>query len=103
MYPVTLTGRAVTLREFRSDDAAASLPIVGDDQVTQWLSFDSRDLAAAQAMIDGVVTSAQDNPRPEYSPAATAADELIGFARLGLSGVKAAKLGYAIRADCWGK
>jgi ribosomal-protein-alanine N-acetyltransferase len=31
------------------------------------------------------------------------ADALIGFARLGLGGVKAAKLGYAIRADRWGK
>jgi [ribosomal protein S5]-alanine N-acetyltransferase len=48
MYPVTLTGRVVTLREFRSDDAADSLAIVGDDQVTQWLSFDSRDLTAAE-------------------------------------------------------
>ncbi len=43
MYPVTLTGRVVTLREFRSDDAANSLAVVGDERVTQWLSFDSRD------------------------------------------------------------
>jgi RimJ/RimL family protein N-acetyltransferase len=103
VYPVSINGRAVTLREFRSDDAAASLSIVGDDQVTQWLSFDSRDLVAAQAMIDGVVTRAQDEPRTEYYLALIAAEELIGFARLGLSGVKAAKLGYAVRADRWGK
>ncbi|RZU50687.1 RimJ/RimL family protein N-acetyltransferase [Krasilnikovia cinnamomea] len=104
MYPVTLTGRAVTLREFRSDDTAASLAIVGDDQVTQWLSFDSRDLAAAQAMIDGAVERARHNPRTEYYLAVTADDdELVGFVRLALAGVKAAKLGYAIRADRWGK
>ncbi|HEX8345151.1 MAG TPA: GNAT family protein [Actinoplanes sp.] len=104
MYPVTLTGRAVTLREFRSDDAAASLAIVGDDQVTQWLSFDSRDLDAARAMIDGAVRRAQDEPRTEYYLAAAADnDELVGFARLALAGVRAAKLGYAIRADRWGK
>src|SRR4051794_4526293 len=104
MYPVTITGRAVTLREFRSDDAAASLSIVGDEQVTRWLSFDSRDLTAAQAMIDGAVRRAQDDPRTEYYLAVTTPDDdLIGFARLGLSGVKAAKLGYAIRADRWGK
>jgi RimJ/RimL family protein N-acetyltransferase len=103
MYPVTLTGRAVTLREFRSDDAADSLAIVGNDQVTQWLSFDSRDLDAAQAMINGVVQRAQVDLRSEYYLAVTASDELVGFARLGLAGVKAAKLGYAIRADRWGK
>ncbi|OJF11523.1 GNAT family N-acetyltransferase [Couchioplanes caeruleus] len=104
MYPVTLTGRDVTLREFRTDDVAASLAIVGDDQVTQWLAFDRHDQAATRAMIDGVVKRAQDDPRTEYYLAATAPDdELIGFARLGLSGVKAAKLGYAIRADRWGK
>ena len=104
MYPVTLTGRVVTLREFRSDDAADSLAIVGDDQVTQWLSFDSRDLDAAQAMIDGAVHRAQDEPRTEYYLAVTGeGDELVGFARLAFTGVKAAKLGYAIRADRWGK
>jgi ribosomal-protein-alanine N-acetyltransferase len=104
MYPVTLTGRVVTLREFRSDDAADSLAIVGDDQVTQWLSFDSRDLDAAQAMIDGAVQRAQDEPRTEYYLAVTGeGDELVGFSRLALTGVKAAKLGYAVRADRWGK
>lgn len=104
MYPVTLTGRAVTLREFRSDDAADSLAIVGDDQVTRWLSFDSRDLDAAQAMVDGAIQRAQQTPRSEYYLAVTASDdELVGFARLALAGVKSAKLGYAIRADRWGK
>lgn len=104
MYPVTLTGRAVTLREFRIDDAADSMAIVGDDRVTQWLSFDSRNLAAAQAMIDGAVKRAQDQPRTEYYLAMAAEpDELVGFARLALTGVKAAKLGYAVSADRWGK
>jgi RimJ/RimL family protein N-acetyltransferase len=104
MYPVTLAGRVVTLREFRSDDAVDSLAIVGDDRVTRWLSFDSRDRAAAQAMIDAAVERAKDEPRTEYYLAVTAGrDELAGFVRLALSGVQAAKLGYAIRADSWGK
>lgn len=104
MYPVTLTGRAVTLREFRSDDAADTLAIIGDDRVTHWLSFDSRDMTAAQAMIDGAVQRAQHEPRTEYYLAVTTDDdELVGFVRLAFAGVKAAKLGYAIRADRWGK
>jgi ribosomal-protein-alanine N-acetyltransferase len=103
MYPVTLKGRAVVLREFRSDDVALSLALVGDDRVTRWLSFDSRDLAAATSMIEGAVSRAQLEPRNEYYLAVTLpGDELIGFARLGMDGVKAAKLGYAIRADQWG-
>ncbi|GAA0813337.1 GNAT family N-acetyltransferase [Spirilliplanes yamanashiensis] len=104
MYPVTLTGRVVTLREFRSDDAADTLAIIGDDRVTHWLSFDSRDMAAAQAMVDGAAKRAQLDPRTEYYLAVTVGDEeLVGFARLAFAGVEAAKLGYAIRADRWGK
>lgn len=33
MYPVTLVGQKVTLREFRADDEDAVLTIVGDDRV----------------------------------------------------------------------
>ncbi|MFG1652929.1 GNAT family N-acetyltransferase [Micromonospora sp. NPDC049275] len=103
MYPVTLKGRAVILREFRSDDAAPSLALVGDERVTQWLSFDNRDLEAATAMIEVAVNRAKAEPRNEYYLAVTLpGDELIDFSRLGLDGVKAAKLGYAIRADLWG-
>ncbi|MFI6758806.1 GNAT family N-acetyltransferase [Micromonospora sp. NPDC050417] len=103
MHPVNLTGHAVRLREFRADDLADTLAIVGDDRVTRWLSYDSRDEAAAAAMIDGVVTRAHQTPRTEYYLAITDTDDrMIGFGRLGLSGVQAAKLGYAIRADHWG-
>jgi [ribosomal protein S5]-alanine N-acetyltransferase len=104
MCPITLAGRVVTLRDFRPDDAAAALKIVGDDQVTRWLSFDSRDLDGAATMIHAAVERARQEPRTEFYLAVTlpADDELIGFARLALDGVRAGKLGYAIRADQWG-
>ncbi|WP_329110724.1 GNAT family N-acetyltransferase [Micromonospora sp. NBC_01699] len=105
MYPVTLAGQAVKLREFRSDDVADAFAIDGDDRVTRWLSFDSRDRAATAAMVDGAITRAKLVPRTEYYLAVTDADaddRMIGFARLGFSGVRAAKLGYAIHADHWG-
>ncbi len=103
MYPVTLTGRAVTLREFRRDDAAAAFSVVGDEDVTRWLSFDARDRDSTQAMIDGALERAEITPRTEYYLAVTLPDdELIGFARLGLNGMQAAQLGYAIRRDLWG-
>jgi RimJ/RimL family protein N-acetyltransferase len=44
-------------------------------------------------------------PRPEYylAIAEPESDRLVGFIRLAFSGVKAAKLGYAVRADEWRK
>jgi RimJ/RimL family protein N-acetyltransferase len=103
MYPITITGRRVDLRDFQSDDIPAAYAIVGDDRVTRWLSYDTRDLAQATAMIEGAINRAQNDPRTEYYLAITdKQDRMIGFARLGFSGVQAAKLGYAINADQWG-
>src|ERR1700754_1494608 len=99
MYPVNLRGQLVTLREFCHDDIDDAFHIVGDDRVTTWLSFDSRSPAATTDMITGAIDRARYEPRTEYNLAVTdEIDALIGFARLGLAGVKAAKLGYAIRA-----
>jgi len=103
MYPVELEGSKVRLREFRRDDVDAALALVGDERVTRWLSFDSRTCEQTIDMIEGVVERAQQDPRTEYYLAVTIdADQLVGFARLGLTGVQAAKLGYAIAADHWG-
>jgi [ribosomal protein S5]-alanine N-acetyltransferase len=104
VYPVNLRGQLVTLREFRPDDIDDALHVVGDDRVTSWLSFDSRSPAATADMITGTIERARQEPRTEYYLAVSdETDALIGFARLGFAGVKAAKLGYAIRADRWGK
>lgn len=101
---MNLRGQLVTLREFRPDDIDDALHVVGDDRVTSWLSFDSRSPAATADMITGTIERARQEPRTEYYLAVSdETDALIGFARLGFAGVKAAKLGYAIRADRWGK
>lgn len=104
MYPVQLEGSKVRLREFCLDDIDAALALVGDDRVTRWLSFDSRSREETANMIKGTMTRAQQDPRTEYYLAVTVpTGELVGFARLGLTGVQAAKLGYAIAADWWGR
>lgn len=64
MDPITIPGRVITLRDMRSDDAADAWAIVGDDRVTQWLSFDSRDQAAAVAMVEGTIERARHTPAP---------------------------------------
>ena len=104
MYPVHITGSTVVLREFSMQDVDDVLAIIGDDKVTTWLSFDSRNLDQAVAMIEGTLERAQQNPRTEYYLAVTKHDDsrVIGFARIGFAGVKAGKLGYAIAAEQWG-
>lgn len=102
---VELSGDRVRLREFSRDDVPAAMSIVSDDRVTRWLSFDSRSEAETRAMISGAVSRARSRPRDEYYFAVVTRprDELVGFARLGLGGVQAAKLGYAIAAAHWNK
>src|SRR5436190_9244525 len=105
MYPVKLAGAKVVLREFRLDDEDDVLDIVGDDLVTVWLSHDSRNRDQSRVMLTGAMERAQHDPRTEYylAIALPDSDRLIGFIRLGLDGVKAAKLGYAVRRDEWGR
>ena len=103
-YPLRIAGRLITLRDFRREDVDAAHAVVGDDKVTRWLSFDTRSRAETSTMIEGAVERAQVEPRTEFYLAVTLPDDdLIGFARLALNGVRAGKLGYAIRADQWGK
>jgi [ribosomal protein S5]-alanine N-acetyltransferase len=104
MYPVELRGQLVMLREFTSGDLADVLQIVGDDAVTSWLSFDSRSEDEARVMLDGIIARAGQEPRSEYYLAVTlpADRAVIGFVRLGLAGVRAAKLGFAIGHAQWG-
>ncbi|WP_112244842.1 GNAT family N-acetyltransferase [Kribbella monticola] len=99
-----LTGDAVRLRDFRPDDLEDLLAITGDDRVTTWMSFDSHTRADAQRLLDRCIADAAVEPRTIYGLAITGPDDdqVIGFARLAFSGVKAAKLGYMIAADHWG-
>jgi RimJ/RimL family protein N-acetyltransferase len=102
MYPLRLSGSQVVLREFRSDDLDRVATVVGDDRVTDSLSFDTRSPEQAAEMLNGILDRAKLEPRTEYYLAVTTADAgLVGFARLGLDGVQAAKLGGAIAADYW--
>ena len=102
MYPLQLSGSQVLLREFCQDDLDRVMTIVGDDRVTDSLSFDTRTRDQAAKMLDGILNRAKQEPRTEYYLAVTTVDGgLVGFARIELSGAQAAKLGGAIAADYW--
>jgi len=102
MSPVLIRGNLTVLREFDAGDLDGMLAIAGDDRVTRWLSFDSRDRDQVKTMLDGILERATIQPRTEYYLAiAFPADDrqVVGFARLGLTGVKSCKLGYAVAYD----
>ncbi|WP_018681159.1 GNAT family N-acetyltransferase [Actinokineospora enzanensis] len=101
---VELVGSTVVLREFRMSDVDATMAIVGDERVTTTLSFDSLTREQQSERIAATIQRAGETPRTEYYLAATLKSDgrLIGFGRLGLTGVRAAKLGGALAADHWG-
>jgi [ribosomal protein S5]-alanine N-acetyltransferase len=104
MYPVRLSGSQIFLREFSTDDLHDVMAVVGDDRVTESLSFDTRSRKEAAEMLNGILSRAKQESRSEYYLAvSTLGNCLVGFARLGLNGVQAAKLGYAIAAESWGR
>jgi RimJ/RimL family protein N-acetyltransferase len=99
MFPVRIEGKSTVLREFTADDVDGVLAVVGDDRITRWLSFDSRDRDQAAVMLTGILDRQHHDPRGEYYLAITlpaSERDVIGFARLGFAGVKAGKLGYAL-------
>jgi RimJ/RimL family protein N-acetyltransferase len=104
-YPVRVEGPGLTLRDFTPGDLDGTLAIVSDDRVTYHLSFDTKDEAAAQRYLDDSIARAKAQPRPDYYLAVedNTSRALVGFVRLGLTGHRAADLGYAIRHDSWGR
>jgi RimJ/RimL family protein N-acetyltransferase len=100
-----IIGQRIRLREFNIDDLDDSLAVVADDRVTRWLSFDSLTREQQSERLKGIIHRAQETPRTEYYLAVTPTDshQLVGFARLGLAGARAAKLGYAIAYEHQGK
>jgi ribosomal-protein-alanine N-acetyltransferase len=105
MYPVKIAGERVTLREFEPGDLEPSMTIVGDDEVTWTLSFDSRSRDEQAARLADDITRAQGDSRPDYYLAVveSGSDQLIGFVRLGLLPHRGGELGYALRRDHWGQ
>ncbi|NGO71333.1 GNAT family N-acetyltransferase [Streptomyces boncukensis] len=102
---IRTVGDLIAIREFAQSDVEDVRRVVGDDRVTRWLSHDSRGKEETRAMVERITAMAAEEPRTDYSLAVVAppSDRVIGFCRIGLSGIEAGKLGYAIAYDDWGK
>ncbi|WP_433464087.1 GNAT family N-acetyltransferase [Spirillospora sp. CA-128828] len=107
MYPVSITGEGVALCEFTADDVNAVLNVYGDPVVVEHLSFEPRTREQVAATLASVIDAAKQDPRHEYSLAAVAAGEVVGFARLAVDaqhpGQSSGQLGFALCADRWGQ
>ncbi|MEV6927464.1 GNAT family protein [Dactylosporangium sp. NPDC051485] len=109
VYPVRLDGPRIFLREFEPSDLEESMAIVGDPEVTSFLSFDTRTREEQAERLAADIERARSTPRPDYYLAIVAKEtgSLIGFARIGLieptdgEGVRSGELGAAIRKDYW--
>ncbi|HZN20772.1 MAG TPA: GNAT family protein [Micromonosporaceae bacterium] len=104
MFPISIAGPRITLREFRPDDLDASMAVVGDSAVTQTLSFDVRTQEDQAERLRQDIARARTDPRPDYYLAiANSADTLVGFVRIGFGRDRSGELGYALRREDWGK
>jgi RimJ/RimL family protein N-acetyltransferase len=109
VYPVRLDGDGVFLREFTDADTDAILAVYGDPVVTEHLSFTPHTRDQVAALLNAAIRAATAEPRIEYSLAAVAAGsgEAVGFARLAIDtnhpGQHSAQIGFALKADRWGR
>lgn len=103
MTALRIEGPRLHLRDFRPDDLDATMAVVGDPEVTHWLSFDTRTRREQAEYLAHDITRARSVPRTDYYLAVVeeATGVLVGFARLGLGPFRSGELGYAIRRDRW--
>jgi [ribosomal protein S5]-alanine N-acetyltransferase len=103
MYPVKIEGPRVILRDFEPADLDPSMAVVGDPEVTVFLSFDVRAKDEQARLLAKDIERARAAPRPDYylAIAARHTDTLIGFIRVSLDQHHRGEIGYALRKDRW--
>ena len=99
-HGVRLTGDKVRLREFRLEDLDDADAILGDDRVTGGCPSTLEPVSSKPRCSPAPSNAPNTPPRTEYYLAVTTHidERMIGFVRLGIGGVQAAKLGAAIAA-----
>ncbi len=104
-HPVRIESNRLVLREFLESDLDGCMTIVGDERVTNFLSFDTRSREEHAERLAADIERARSEPRPDYYLAVSerATDCFVGFARIGLDRPRTGELGYAVRADRWGE
>ncbi len=102
--PVALSGRTVRLREFTLADLDGVRGIVGDNRVTHYLSFNTRNDEQARELLHTIVEQARERPRSDYYLAITPREpenpadrgRAVGFTRLKRTNEHSGRLVYAV-------
>lgn len=104
MFPVSLTGPSLTLREMQPDDVEALHSVYGDATTVEHLSFTPRTVTQCSTVIDSAMKDAKADPRTVYMLAAEFDGRLVGAARMAQDErPHSAQIGFAIRHDFWGR
>jgi RimJ/RimL family protein N-acetyltransferase len=114
VYPVRIDGDLVSLGELAAGDVDAVQKVVGDPAVTETLIFEPKDHAETFEYVERFLRMAADEPRtvyylgvfetgPDSAAAAGGTAELVGTAALTVGEHRSGAIGYAIRADRWGR
>lgn len=106
VYPVTIEGDRVWLREFDRADAGAVQRWTGDPDVVRYVPLDRTDPDGAEAYVAGLVAEAAAVERNAYTLAIVerASAEPVGAVALTVDSRRhrRGELGYLLRRDRWG-
>jgi ribosomal-protein-alanine N-acetyltransferase len=108
LYPVTLTGERITLRELSTEDAPAAFAWGGDSEWFTYLPFEAVATVADEVtFLAAREIEAHEQPRIQYQLGIVwhENDELVGGARLGITAPshRGGDIGYGVRRDLWGR
>lgn len=107
MFPVTLRGGGVTLREIEERDIPLIHDYASDPEVTRYMTWGpNASLDQTAAFARGQMAAARVEPRDQFELVVARAsdDELVGRVRLTIESRthRRADIGYVFRRSCWG-
>lgn len=105
IFPVTLKGERITLREFEPDDAAARWAYVSDPKVSRYQSWTPlADFEACKKMLLSDISEAKSGDRKVYLLAAELDGKIIGEAGFNLDSPRSSSCSifYTTSRPLWG-
>ncbi|MEQ4210352.1 GNAT family protein [Actinopolymorpha sp. B9G3] len=112
MFPVTLVGPRIELREWRLDDASAVFSYVSNPEVSAYVPWDTHsDIEETKERLSALVASAKADGRSAYGLAAVTSapvgegGRLVGEGRISVQDARHRRgdIGYVVNPDWWSK
>lgn len=110
MFPVSLLGPRITLREWQEDDAPAVYSYASQPIVTKFLPWETHaDLDDTREYLESVMAAAREDPRSTYDFAvvfrADGEERLLGGGRISIRDTthRRGDIGYVVHPDWWSR